>query len=347
MVNSMEIRKQLERHGDGSHEHEPVLGKVKLQDAWVARSRLAQEYPRKFCMAICRGLMREIEARNQAKGVSSVLAVEELENQSDERKIASILRRCHNNLGHPSTPKFIAMLKAARASETCLKIAKGLTCTTCEPWNRPNLIVLRRLKMLLNSIKLFVWTPLKWSCPKEPGSFWTSLIVLLGIKLWFLFGKGQMPKTSDSATDGTGNDGLVRRFEFGRVFSLIFWVVMEPFMRWPGHILHGKTVCVNVWGVFGKTPLEKPFLKLFQMKELRLRSFVIMWMLRTIVWHERTVSHHLSMFLAWMCVCQVWSWQAKAMRSLSLLSCKVKKGSQADEHKERRACGFHERRLWS
>ena len=132
MVNSMEIRKQLERHCDGSHEHEPVLGKVKLQDAWIARSRLAQEYPRKFCMAICRGLMREIEARNQAKAVSSVLAVEELENQSDERKIASILRRCHNNLGHPSTPKFIAMLKAARASEKCLKIAKGLTCTTCD-----------------------------------------------------------------------------------------------------------------------------------------------------------------------------------------------------------------------
>ena len=45
------------------------------------------------------------------------LTVEALDTK-DEQKIAALLRRCHENLGHPSTARFVAMLKAARATET-------------------------------------------------------------------------------------------------------------------------------------------------------------------------------------------------------------------------------------
>ena len=34
---------------DGSHTHEPVVGKVKFDGAWVSRSTLAGAYPRSLC----------------------------------------------------------------------------------------------------------------------------------------------------------------------------------------------------------------------------------------------------------------------------------------------------------
>ena len=52
-------------------------------------------------------------------------------NTDDEKGLVRVLRRTHENLGHPSTPRFVSMLKAARASEKCIQLAKGLSCTTC------------------------------------------------------------------------------------------------------------------------------------------------------------------------------------------------------------------------
>ena len=59
-----------------------------------------------------------------------MLTVEALENPN-EKNIVALLKRCHENLGHPSTPRFVAMLKAARANELCIRLAKGLSCPTC------------------------------------------------------------------------------------------------------------------------------------------------------------------------------------------------------------------------
>ena len=36
-------------------------------------------------------------------------------NTDDEKGLVRVLRRTHENLGHPSTPRFVSMLKAARA----------------------------------------------------------------------------------------------------------------------------------------------------------------------------------------------------------------------------------------
>ena len=62
----------------------------------------------------------------------SVLVIEQLQDSHDERRIVQVLKRCHENLGHPFQARFIAMLKHARATDRCLKLAKGLQCPTCE-----------------------------------------------------------------------------------------------------------------------------------------------------------------------------------------------------------------------
>ena len=131
MLNNEEIARNMKVLCDKSHEHQHVMGSVKTTQGWTNRSRLAQEYPRDFCRSILKGLVEDTEKRKQSHTVHCVLTVEALDTK-DEKRIAALLRRCHENLGHPSTARFVAMLKAARANETCLRIAKGLTCHTCQ-----------------------------------------------------------------------------------------------------------------------------------------------------------------------------------------------------------------------
>lgn len=132
MTTSKHIKNRLWKACDGKHSHQHVMGKVKLDGSWDPRSHLAQEYPDDFCRAVCLGIQDEQEERKQSRVTHSVLAIEDLGCGDDERKIANILKRCHDSLGHPSLPRVMAMLRAARANEKVLTIAKGLTCSTCE-----------------------------------------------------------------------------------------------------------------------------------------------------------------------------------------------------------------------
>ena len=75
--------------------------------------------------------MEDARARGLSQATHWVLTVESL-NTEDEKKIVQLLKRCHENLGHPGQARFISMLKAARANEKCIKLAKGLTCSTCD-----------------------------------------------------------------------------------------------------------------------------------------------------------------------------------------------------------------------
>ena len=61
---------------------------------------------------------------------------EGVRDSQDERKIVQTLKRCHENLGHPSQARFIAMLKNLRATDRVLKLAKGLSCPVCESTRR-------------------------------------------------------------------------------------------------------------------------------------------------------------------------------------------------------------------
>ena len=53
-----------------------------------------------------------------------------LSGSDSDKHVAAVLKRCHDSLGHPSLPRFIGMLNAAKATERCIKIVRGLTCTT-------------------------------------------------------------------------------------------------------------------------------------------------------------------------------------------------------------------------
>eukprot|EP00435_Cladocopium_sp_Y103_P063185 s737_g24.t1 len=131
MTNSKHVAEELCKTCDGHHGHQHVMGQVKLDGKWMSRSQLAQEYHKGTVRALLRGFLRDMHEREQCHAVHCVLTVEALE-QPDDKKVAMLLRRCHENLGHPSVPRFIGMLKAARATERCLQIAKSLKCATCE-----------------------------------------------------------------------------------------------------------------------------------------------------------------------------------------------------------------------
>ena len=48
------------------------------------------------------------------------------------------LRRCRNNVGHPSKERFLHMLRSANASDEAIKVAKGLKCSVCESMRVPD-----------------------------------------------------------------------------------------------------------------------------------------------------------------------------------------------------------------
>ena len=54
-------------------------------------------------------------------------------------RIASSLRRLHQNLGHPSTPDFTRHLRLAGASREVLKAARGLECEVCQRCKAPSI----------------------------------------------------------------------------------------------------------------------------------------------------------------------------------------------------------------
>ena len=116
--------------------HEPLMGQVKYGGKWVARSRLAQEYPKPLVNAMIAGFLEDREQRKQSEVMHCVFTIESL-GLENEKKLATMIRRCHENLGHPSKARFISMLKAARANEKCLQIAKGLKCSTCDAVQKP------------------------------------------------------------------------------------------------------------------------------------------------------------------------------------------------------------------
>ena len=64
-------------------------------------------------------------------------AAEVFSKETDDKKIMAALRRCHENLGHPSNGRLSVMLKSAHASERTLQLAKGLTCPACDVKKQP------------------------------------------------------------------------------------------------------------------------------------------------------------------------------------------------------------------
>lgn len=81
--------------------------------------------------AIIAGFMdRKLREKKQMQ-IASVYAVEVLAKETEDKKIMTVLRRAHENLGHPSTGRFISLLKSAKTNEQTLKLARDFKCDTC------------------------------------------------------------------------------------------------------------------------------------------------------------------------------------------------------------------------
>ena len=111
---------------------------MKTPLGWKRRSEVAQRYPKAMANAILAGFLEnERTSKQKEVAVSTVYAVEVFSRETDDRKIMAALRRCHENLGHPSNGRLLVMLKSAHANERRVHFAKGLTCPACDVRKQP------------------------------------------------------------------------------------------------------------------------------------------------------------------------------------------------------------------
>ena len=104
---------------------------------WLTANELKD--PRCFQKDVSGGLLEYERSRDDVFVAHCVYTIESLRGADDdnERKIMVMLRRCHENLGHPSVARMTMLLRAAHASEKVIKLARGLTCETCKELSKP------------------------------------------------------------------------------------------------------------------------------------------------------------------------------------------------------------------
>ena len=107
---------------------------------------MAQRYPKQLVHAILEGYVAWKQTKQIEALIATVYTAEVFSKQMDEAKVISALKRCHDNLGHPSNARLISMLKSANANETTIRLAKGLTCPMCRMKDSPPAKPVARLK---------------------------------------------------------------------------------------------------------------------------------------------------------------------------------------------------------
>ncbi|CAE7298082.1 GIP [Symbiodinium sp. CCMP2592] len=121
--------------------------KQQMQKTWVNVRELQD--PRCFMKDVAVSLMKARQQVDEVHVAHCVFSIEDLrsENSQDDRRVMSLLRRCHENLGHPSPARMTMLLRAAHASERVMRLARGLQCETCSELTKPkshNVTKLRR-----------------------------------------------------------------------------------------------------------------------------------------------------------------------------------------------------------
>ena len=137
--------KHLAMECPGHDKHQGIVGHTHLGNS---RSALAAEYTKRFvktwyscirpqdqlCVFAC-------VQDSPIKPVSSEGAVQEVlaAEVQDPQKVQTLLRKLHNNLGHPSTRTLVRILKHAGGSEQALKLAEQIEeqCDICQQRQRP------------------------------------------------------------------------------------------------------------------------------------------------------------------------------------------------------------------
>ena len=267
MTNSKHIAEAVNKLCDHSHEHQPIMGSIRFGGQWIPRSRLAQEYPRKMVNALLGGFLRDREERRMGHAVHCVLTIEDLQ-QNDERKISTLLKRCHENLGHPSTPRFLGMLKAARATEQVLRVAKGLSCTTCDMFknqsahhvSKPTPIVHFNDVVAVDVFEI----ELPWRKVKMLNIIDIATHYQMCIPLWNGIEIKRVRKAYRRYWKRWA--GPPEKLFLMEVVNLVNYglnglIRTVPCMMSLQHIVHGRTECANVQAGSGKQLVKKPFLR--------------------------------------------------------------------------------------
>ena len=123
-------------------------GKVPPKRFWEVQvppqlCEVGQAFPgkvpsKRFWEALCDAVssQKRLEAKRgsteTSEHVQSCLAAEVLRDGKDKAKILEVLKRAHQNLGHPGVERFCGMLKSAGASIEALRMARELRCEVCE-----------------------------------------------------------------------------------------------------------------------------------------------------------------------------------------------------------------------
>ena len=132
--------------GTGEHsKHDVVAG------SWQgvpSVSQFAGQYPPEFVEAVLQTVPMYRDARPSEVMVvvddtvppeqwDSVLAVTSLSEKTDE-ELLPIIKKLHQNLGHPPNHDLIRVLKHGQASEQALRLAKDFSCDFCKTQCRPS-----------------------------------------------------------------------------------------------------------------------------------------------------------------------------------------------------------------
>ena len=96
-----------------------------MHKTWLNMKELQD--PKCFMKDVAAGMLRAKQQVHEVHVAHCVFTIEDLrsEESQDDRRVMTILRRCHENLGHPSPARMNMLLRAAHASERVLRLAKG------------------------------------------------------------------------------------------------------------------------------------------------------------------------------------------------------------------------------
>ena len=157
-----EILARCSRLCDGSHDHAPCLGGVKMEGKWMNVSDFAGGYTSKFAMEVVKGAEEYLQKgrRREVFVEGEQWAEEDLEDEEpeeDEEQQPQCdgepgednhwkLQKVHERLGHPTNETLARMLSLSGATKAMVESAKNLQCPTCHEIAPPGRYMKQRVE---------------------------------------------------------------------------------------------------------------------------------------------------------------------------------------------------------
>ena len=157
-----EILARCSRLCDGSHDHAPCLGGVKMEGKWMNVSDFAGGYTSKFAMEVVKGAEEYLQKgrRREVFVEGEQWAEEDLEDEEQEEDEEQQpqcdgepgednhwkLQKVHERLGHPTNETLARMLSLSGATKAMVESAKNLQCPTCHEIAPPGRYMKQRVE---------------------------------------------------------------------------------------------------------------------------------------------------------------------------------------------------------